>query len=268
MDEAIWIVDHEPIGVQRQVTITTPRIATVLGVRVGDRLGALLDRRRVTCTPQSQTMLDCTVTGTRFSLRTEGTTISVEDMLSDRPDLRHYRGHTIRYIQWLGPVRTRAQRAESLERGTVTRGGIGPVTRMRVEKLREHLPPDATTREQRTADGVELVVARAGRPFLRFLVSDGWLTDVVVETPDIPTANGIRVGDTFARELAITTRLTCEVEHVSAAGAATWRARCSDGDVELVLAPHATPPAPPPPPTVAPAHVAADRIVEIRSRLH
>lgn len=102
VDDAIWIVDHQPAGSQRQITVTTPRIATALGVRVGDRLGALLDRRRVQCTPQSQTMLDCTVTGTRFSLRTEGAPISIDEMVSNRVDLRRYRDHRIKYLQWIG----------------------------------------------------------------------------------------------------------------------------------------------------------------------
>jgi hypothetical protein len=103
VDDAIWIVDMAPE--RRQVTVTTSKLGTALGVRVGDRLGALLDRRRVQCTPQSQTMLDCTVTGTRFSLRTEGALISVEEMVSNRPDLRRYRDHIIKYVQWIGPLR-------------------------------------------------------------------------------------------------------------------------------------------------------------------
>jgi hypothetical protein len=100
VDSAIWIVELQPPA-QRQVTVTTPRIATALGVRVGDRLGSLLDRHSVECTPQSQTMLDCNVTGTRFAIRTEGSALTVEEMVANRVDLRRYRDHAIRYIQWI-----------------------------------------------------------------------------------------------------------------------------------------------------------------------
>ena len=266
IEGAIEIIDHDPVGVQRQVTIRSPRMRTALGVRPGDRLGELIKLRRVRCIPQSATLLDCDLPGTRFSLRTSGSELSVDEMVENQPDVNKHRDHTIIYITWLGPVRSRELGAQPLERATVTRGGIGPIVRMRVEELPKHMPSGATIRERRVGDDLELVVDRAGRPFLRFETSDGYLTSVIVETPDIRTAQDIRVGDTFGRALIASSRVTCWVH----AERGSWHARCDNGDVELVLEPHTGPP-----PggggshaTVPSIQVAADRIVEIRSGLH
>jgi hypothetical protein len=264
----IQIHDHEPFGVQRQVDVRSPRIRTALGVAPGDRLGELVKRQRVTCSIQGQRWLDCHVPGTRFSLRTEGSGLTEKEMIDNVVDVKNHADHAIQYITWLGPVRPRELRAQPLERATLTRGGIGPVTRlMPYDQLAQHLPTGATTRMVSGADDRTLVVERDGKPFLRFEVSAGRVIAVTVDSPEIQTALGVRVGDAFGKALAASSRVTCYVE----ADHKTWRARCENGDVDLILETHQgaspgnstgmhT--------TVPPLQVAADKIVEIYAMLH
>lgn len=229
---------------RRVVMVTSPAVRTSLGVDVGGKLGAAARLHRIRCVVRDANQLDCVVVGTRFQLEARGGEVDQLAGVGRNPAPRaaDYPDHAIIKIYWRGPVRPPSLRKQPIERWTATRGGIGPIDRLSgttAAQLAPRFPAGYGLRQRSTSNGHEITVEHDHAPFLRFVVREDELADAFIETPAIPSARGIRVGDKLATAIAVSPPLECFFETDTVPN--HWLVYCSDQDIIFILGPYARP---------------------------